>query len=286
MFDLAGNFVYLTHDSNCSISSWFNGRAIVADMVVRGRLNMALGSNRNLVTIVLLMLLVGCKGDEITTTTKTIPLVTMYGDVNLFSESGNPSIGARGVRISLEGTKDVAISDTFGGWRFTNLPGGTYTIVAQKSGYGYSKLGPYDLTKGGTLANVYFPLNQVPSYTISSLQSSWTADTLIIDAQVSTVTEYNRVVLVYLGRSSPIYDSASTWFASEGTILQAGDSVAHVRTNLATIKRAGFSDGDTISLAAYPCSRLTSGYYSYSAQVFVTTSGIGTKPLRARVALP
>ena len=254
-------------------------------MVVRGRPNMALVSKRPLVTIALLICLMGCKGDEITTTTKTVPLVTLSGDVNLFSESGTPSVGARGVRISLEGTRDVAISDTFGGWRFTNLPGAVYTVVAQKSGYGYSKSGPYDLTKGGTQSNVLFALNQAPSYSITSLQTSWSVDTLIISAQVSTVTAYNRVILVYLGRSNPIYDSASTWFASDGTILQAGDSIAQVRTNLATIKRAGFSDGDTLSMAAYPCSRITSGYTN-AAKVFVTTSGIGTKPLRAKIALP
>jgi len=235
---------------------------------------------------VLLHSFIGCKGDDTSTVSKPLPLVTIYGDVNLFSESGNPMVGAKSVRVSLEGTKFVAVSDTFGGFRLTNLPGAMYTVVAQKVGYGYAKLGPYDLRDGGTLANVYLPLDQAPSYSIASVQTSWDEDTLLIDAAVSATAGYDRIVLVYLGRNAPIFDSTSTWFSSIGTVLQADDSVAHVRTNLPAIKRAGFKDGDSLALAAYPCSRFTDGYFSSQAQVFVTTSGIGTRPLRIKIVLP
>jgi hypothetical protein len=213
------------------------------------------------------------------------PVANAKGIVFLYLEDASFVEHRAGTRVSIEGTAYATVTDDTGRWAINGIPAGVYTIVAERPGFGYTKLPDVDLTMGGSLSNVGFGLHELPSFTVTSVQLELTSDSVTIRASASATAPIQRAVEFYFGKSEPIYDSASTWLAEGAIPLDGG--LAQASINLALEDFAPlFAHGDTVHIAAYPANRFTSGYYSEQYRLLVKTSGIGPVAARTSFVLP
>lgn len=74
------------------------------------------------------------------------PQRTLRGQVQMADSQGNTTADFTGVLVSLEGTTHVAVPNDQGNFAFTDLPPGTYTVVAAAPGYQLRKKIDVDLT--------------------------------------------------------------------------------------------------------------------------------------------
>ena len=94
-------------------------------------------NNKLIYLVIILLSLVACKKEEVYTPNLK---GNITGTAFVFDEFGNFIIDNGGIKITAVGYKSYsALTDYYGRFEIKNVPTGTYTIIAEKQGFGLLK---------------------------------------------------------------------------------------------------------------------------------------------------
>jgi len=165
-----------------------------------------------------------------------------------------------GVSLYLEGTSYIATTDSTGWATLTNIPFGTYNIIASYEDYLPTKWLNYDF-KADTFKTV-FSLSKLPSFEVKTINVYPSSDSIYFDGFISNSDNHKRNVFIYFGIDSTVSINNSRF--GLGGYVNPLDSSFHFSDHGVPIKLNGFPDsGMVVYCAAYG---LGGGSYIYDTK--------------------
>jgi hypothetical protein len=122
--------------------------------------------------LLVLVILIGCKDDDTSLTANASLKGNIVGYVITYDSTGS-NTDKSGVKISIDGTKYSAISDTSGRWEMKDVPPGTYNISFTKDSYAMQKNIVYRFVGNGTDYLGYSVLFQIAKRNASLVLKSF-----------------------------------------------------------------------------------------------------------------
>ncbi|MDD5673400.1 MAG: carboxypeptidase-like regulatory domain-containing protein [Chitinivibrionales bacterium] len=191
------------------------------------------------------------------------------GFVTLVNADGSQPADRSGVAVTLEGLSSTATTDVNGFWSIPNLETGIYTIDYNKAGYGSSKTVQTQFIGGGPKEIGTVDLCAAPGFYIGNFWNKHKANDsiniyLAFKVSDSTVTGSGRV-FIFCGLDSTVSFHPQTYHSlitATPTYTGGVDSTFNTKVTPAAWTNNGFTNGETIYLAAYTANAGTtnSGY--------------------------
>jgi hypothetical protein len=240
------------------------------------------------VTITILILFVGCKGD----TGPAGPSLSgnITGTVSLFNADGTNPNNKSGVTVTAQGTSFSTTTDSLGRWTLSGLSTGSYTVVETKPGYGMSEQQNLQLVSGTIVDGGTNPvmisdgpqpitLAQPPIFTtaidsITSIPDSMITVWFTSSGQGDPAHSFSNLYLVVVGTDSTVNPAVPNSFHSDPLPVSEFEA-------------GGFAPGQTAYIAVYPLGygSLFSSYYDIATGRTAYTS-VGPSSKVIKVTIP
>jgi hypothetical protein len=193
---------------------------------------------------------IGCMESRVSSTDE-LPGSQVRGTIRLLSEDNSFAINKNLVLVKLEGTGFETLTDTAGKWTLNLVPKGTYTLSYSKQGYSSAKR--FSIRPDGAMPIVVNPMTlvQIPPYTVDTVKTSITNDSMDILCILNTPALMNRRVILYFDSIpiDPLMRNQYVFTDISLTIAQ-GEIQGSIKIPLARFYNSGLRSGQTIHCLA------------------------------------
>ena len=192
---------------------------------------------------------------------------TVNGHIYLYDQYGNPILtGLVGIHDSIDGTSNVAHTDSTGMYVFSNLSTGIYNFTVMDSAFGTMKVQSQQFVGGGTLVR-NINLSKIPSFNVSSLTAVASATNITLTGTVTADTHV-RTFIVFVGATNAASASPSTYLDYYTKNVPANGTSFTINVDNTALYNLGLTTTTTAYFAAYGAA---SGYNSTSTYEDLTT---------------
>jgi hypothetical protein len=190
-------------------------------------------------------------------------LVFLYDDAD--SKILTPASLLAGDTITLtnnsNGQKVITTTSTTGSYTFTNVSAGTYSIVANKHGYGSVITYGFQFVGGGT-AYQNFNIAQIPTVNLVSVTTSTTSNYVIVNGTVPITTSgayIGAVTFVSLPGNNFVNATSGNYVLTylAGANGAVSNNTFSCNFTTASLYNYGFASGSTIYFATYTVGSLS-----------------------------
>jgi hypothetical protein len=177
----------------------------------------------------------------------------LKGHIFMYDQYGATLLtGLAGTRDSMNGTSNVAICDSMGYYKFSNLSTGDYSFTVAKAGFGTVMAQSVQLAANG---DVYRDLKiaQIPNFSVSAVTAALNGVTGAIDfTGTVTADARTRSAMLFIGKTSSTSSAPSTYSNYYGVNIKAGTTTTFTISVFPNdIHDLGVNTGSTLYFAAY-----------------------------------
>jgi hypothetical protein len=195
--------------------------------------------------------------------------------------------GLAGIRDSLSPSQ-VAVTDSTGLYKFTNLSTGDYNFTVAKAGYGTVMAQSVQLVGGGDLYRD-LRIAQIPNFNITSATASVNGVTGNVDfvGNVSADTR-TRSALLFVGKGVGASANPATYQGVYSANIKATGTTFTISVNPSDIHDLGIPMGGTIYFAMYGAATTWNSASTYQDQATGRNvyNAISTTPSTGNVVAP
>ncbi len=186
---------------------------------------------------------------------------SIFGFVSLYDQYGvKQATPLKGIKVTIDGTTAVSLTDSTGKYMFSNLSSGTYNLsIADtvNASYAPSKVKSINLVLGPSQHDIH--LGQIPTFTllspttVDSLEKNKldTVNVVRIHGTVNIDTKA-REFLVFVGADSSVSSAPANYFSVYAAAIAANQTVFSTTIALTDLMSAGFTHGSTVYFMTYP----------------------------------
>jgi hypothetical protein len=200
---------------------------------------------------------------------------------------GSVLTGLAGIRDSMNPT-NIAVTDSNGFYKFSNLSTGDYNFSVSKAGYGTVMAQSVQLVGGGDLYRD-LRIAQIPNFNVTGATGTLNAGTGNIDfVCTATADTRNRSILLFIGKTSSASSIPSTYSAVYSGTVRANMTTGTISVNPSDIHDLGINTGATIYFSMYGAATTwasASNYQDY-ATGRVVYNAISTTPTTGSLIAP
>ena len=177
------------------------------------------------VSILLLLLFFGCKGDPGPAGPTLSGNIT--GRVNLYADNGSRLLDQSGMQLSIDGSSLSCVTSPDGSWQLTGVSAGIYTLVFSKAGFMTKKVSNIQFVGGGTYFFGFISFAQIPPLSVTRLDITGPDSTHAFHlrgyvSKADSIDHY--IALIY--DKAPIEISSTISFLFYDVIFLSHDSTA------------------------------------------------------------
>ena len=218
-------------------------------------MNFKIFSRRFAIGLVATLALGSCKKEETGPTGPQGPAGpsltgNLQGFVSLYDQYGSPILsGLSGIHDSIDGSSNVAITDSTGKYSFSNLSTGTYNFTIADAGFGSNKVQYLQLVGGGIL-NRDVHLSKIPGFNVTTLTAGFGPVTDTLTATVTADTRA-RTFIVFVGSTSSTSAAPATYLDFYTKQVPANQTTFKILVQPSDLYNLGLTAGTTAYFAAY-----------------------------------
>jgi len=190
---------------------------------------------------------------------------SIFGFITLYDQYGakvGTASSLKGIKVIIDGTSKVALTDSTGKYSFSNLNTGTYSITITDTvnpQYAASQVNNIAILLGPSQHDVH--LGQIPTFTFTSLTMTDTIrkgiagviDTNFVAIRGNINPDFNtRTILVYFGSNSLVSSNPANYFGVNSFTIPANAKTFLFYIDQTVFENAGFTSGSTVYFMTYP----------------------------------
>jgi hypothetical protein len=213
----------------------------------------------------------------------------LKGHVFQYDQYGSPILtGLAGIRDSLSPT-NIAVTDTSGLYKFSNLTTGDYTFSVSKTGYGTVLAQAVQIVGGGDLYRD-MRIAQIPNFAVLAPTAvlNTTTGNIDITANVAAMDTRTREVLIFVGSSAATSSNPATYLNVYPRTITATKTSGVVSLSPSDIHDLGINAGGTlyVSVSAATITFNSASFYQDLSTGKTVYTALGSGPMTCSVIAP